>query len=334
MGRSDGAKVWARVLSELADVPVTVEWERPAWRVRWCDGPTRGVLMERAAALAGYRVGAPLGFEQLRFVRSSSAVSVALGWLARGSPAAGADPTEVASLVETWCEDTGYPESRFDEQVLAAADLLCRVGRGDTAEMGNLIARAVPPVPPQVFTDKGPELTGRVDQSAVAGRRPTRGTPRTLRCTSSGTVGNGGRCRSLRVVRRRHPRGRFGSRSAGQVLQRSVPGGRPPRTPSRARGHYGRSVSRRPMDRTPRAPTASALNHVDAKPGLRTTAEGISGSRSRPARPVPACPTLPRRCCPGKRQATVEIADWVRSTVLGRRHPAARHPVPVPTRRR
>ena len=150
------------MLSELAEVPVTVEWERPAWRVRWRDGPTRGVLMERAAALAGYRVGAPLGFEQLRFVRSSSAASIALGWLARGSPAAGADPTEVASMVEAWCEDTGYPESRFDERVVAAADLLCRVGRGDTAEMGNLIARAVPPVPPRVFTDKGPELTGRV----------------------------------------------------------------------------------------------------------------------------------------------------------------------------
>jgi len=162
VGRSDSAKVWVRVLSELADVPVTVEWERPAWRVRWRDGPTRGVLMERAAALAGYRVGAPLGFERLRFIRSSSAASIALGWLARGSPAAGADPTEVASMVEAWCEDTGYPESRFDERVLAAADLLCRVGRGDTAEMGNLLARAVPPVPPRVFTDKEPELTGRV----------------------------------------------------------------------------------------------------------------------------------------------------------------------------
>ncbi len=162
MGRADGAKAWARVLSELANVPVTVEWERPSWRVRWRDGPTRRALMDRAAALAGYRVGAPLGFEQLRFIRSSSAASVALGWLARGSPAAGADPTESASMVEGWCEDTGYPESRFDEQVAAAADLLCRVGRGNTAEMGNLIARAVPPVPPQVVTDTGPELTGRV----------------------------------------------------------------------------------------------------------------------------------------------------------------------------
>jgi hypothetical protein len=162
MGRPDGAKVWARVLSELADVPVAVEWERPSWRVRWCDGPTQGVLMERAAALGRYRVGAPLGFEQLRFIRSSSAASLALGWLARGSPAASSNPAEDASLVEAWCEDTGYPESRFDELVVAAADLLCRVGRGDTAEMGNLIARAVPPVPPQVPTETGPELTGRV----------------------------------------------------------------------------------------------------------------------------------------------------------------------------
>src|SRR6478752_6220280 len=159
MRRSVGAKVWARVLSELADVPVTVEWEPPSWRVRWRDGPTRRVLMDRAAALAGYRVGAPLGFEQLRFIRSSSPASVALGWLARGSPAASADLTEAAAMVEAWCDDTGYPESRFDEQVLAAADLLCRVGRGDTAEMGNLIARAVPA---RVFMDKGPELTGRV----------------------------------------------------------------------------------------------------------------------------------------------------------------------------
>lgn len=49
--RSDGARVWAIVLSELAGVPVAVEWERPAWRVRWVDGPTRPVLMDRAVAL-------------------------------------------------------------------------------------------------------------------------------------------------------------------------------------------------------------------------------------------------------------------------------------------
>ena len=56
MGRPDGAKIWARVLSELAQVPVVVEWERPAWRVRWQDGPTLRVLRDRAAALGGFRV--------------------------------------------------------------------------------------------------------------------------------------------------------------------------------------------------------------------------------------------------------------------------------------
>jgi hypothetical protein len=41
MKRSDGAKAWARVLSELAQVRVSVEWERPTWLVSWQDGPTR-----------------------------------------------------------------------------------------------------------------------------------------------------------------------------------------------------------------------------------------------------------------------------------------------------
>ena len=49
--RSDGARQWRAVLSELAATPVTVDWERSAWRVRWVDGPTRPVLMDRAVAL-------------------------------------------------------------------------------------------------------------------------------------------------------------------------------------------------------------------------------------------------------------------------------------------
>jgi hypothetical protein len=118
--------------------------------------------MERAAALGEYRVGAPLAFEQLRFIRGNSASVVALGWLTRGSGAADTDLSEVAYAVEAWCEDTGYPESLFDERVLAAADLLRRVGRGDTAEMGTLMARAVPPVQPLTVAGSGPELTGRV----------------------------------------------------------------------------------------------------------------------------------------------------------------------------
>ena len=176
MGRADGARAWARVLSELAGVPVTVEWERPAWRVYWTDGPTRRVLMDRAAALGRYRVGAPLGFERLRFVRSSSAAAVALGWLARGSPESPAEAGEARAVVEAWCEDTGYPETRFDERGLAAADLLRRLARGDGAEMGALLAAAVPAVPPHVMAGPGPELTGRVTSS----RWPVGGPPADL----------------------------------------------------------------------------------------------------------------------------------------------------------
>src|SRR5664279_4421411 len=78
--RSDGAKSWSRVLSELAQVRVSVEWERPTWRVSWQDGPTREALMGRAAALGDYRVGSPLPFEDLQFARSSSSVAIALEW--------------------------------------------------------------------------------------------------------------------------------------------------------------------------------------------------------------------------------------------------------------
>ena len=62
MKRSDGAKAWSTVLSELAQVKVSVGWERPTWRVSLLDGPTREALMGRAAALGRYRVGAPLPF--------------------------------------------------------------------------------------------------------------------------------------------------------------------------------------------------------------------------------------------------------------------------------
>ena len=83
MKRAGGAKAWSTVLSELAQVTVSVGWERPTWRVAWQDGPTREALMSRAAALGEYRVGAPLRLEELRFARSNSAVAVDL---ARGSP--------------------------------------------------------------------------------------------------------------------------------------------------------------------------------------------------------------------------------------------------------
>ena len=173
--RSDGAKAWSTVLSELAQVKVSVEWERPTWRASWQDGPTREALMGRAAALGRYRVGAPLPFEDLRFARSNSAVAVAvaLAWLARGSAESAAAARAAIGEVEAFCADTGYPQTRFDVGALAAAELLRRVGHGDIAEMGSLLAQAVPPVAPSILPAAGPELTGRV----VSYRWPSGGPP-------------------------------------------------------------------------------------------------------------------------------------------------------------
>ena len=173
MKRSDGAKAWSRVLSELAQVRVSVEWERPTWRVSWQDGPTREALMDRAAALGRYRVGAPLRFEDLRFARSDSALAVALAWLARGSPESPAAARAAIAKIEAFCADTGYPQTRFDAAALAAADLLRRVSQGDIAKMGSLLAQAVPSVESSVALAAGLELTGRVVNLPLARWRST-----------------------------------------------------------------------------------------------------------------------------------------------------------------
>ena len=163
VGRSDDAKIWARVLSELAQVDVTVEWERPSWRVRWRDGPNRQVLMDRAAALSTYRVAAALPFEQLRFARRDSSLAIALGWLAWGSPESAARARVAIAEVEAFCAATGYPQTRFDDRALGAADLLSRVGNGDISEMGVLLTRANPAVAPQPpSVEPGPDLRGAV----------------------------------------------------------------------------------------------------------------------------------------------------------------------------
>ena len=78
--------------------------------------------------------------------------------------------------MEAFCEDTGYPQARFDAGALAAAELLRRVGHGDIAEMGALLAQAVPPVAPAVMLAEGPELTGRV----LTYRWPVGGPPEDL----------------------------------------------------------------------------------------------------------------------------------------------------------
>ena len=177
MGRSEGARIWARVLSALAQVPVVVEWERPAWRVRWVDGPTLEVLRDRAAALARYRVASALPFEQLRFARSDSRVAVALGWLAQGRPGSPTAARDAVAEVEAFCAVTGYPQLRFDARTLGAAELLSRVGQGDSAEMGALLARAQPPVPAQpLLAAPLPDLPGRVESY----RWPSGGPPADL----------------------------------------------------------------------------------------------------------------------------------------------------------
>ena len=130
--------------------------------------------MGRAAALGGYRVGAPLPFEELRFARSNSAV--ALAWLARGSAESPAAARAAVAEVEAVCADTGYPRTRFGAGALAAAELLRRVGHGDIAEMGLLLAQAVPPVAPAGLLAAGPELTGWV----VSSRWPVGGPPEEL----------------------------------------------------------------------------------------------------------------------------------------------------------
>ena len=89
--RSAGAKAWSRVLSELAQVRASVEWDRPTWRVSWQDGPTREALMGRAA-LGEYRVGAPLPFEDLRFARSRFRCGDPVGVVGTGDSTATAAP--------------------------------------------------------------------------------------------------------------------------------------------------------------------------------------------------------------------------------------------------
>ena len=111
----------------------------------------------------------PLPFEDLRFARGDSAVAVGL---ARGSPGSPAAARAGIAEVEAFCADTGYPQTRFDAGALAAAELLRRLGHGDIAEMGLLLAQAVPPVA-AVMLAAGRELTGQV----VTYRWPAGGPP-------------------------------------------------------------------------------------------------------------------------------------------------------------
>jgi hypothetical protein len=174
--------MWAAVLSELAEVPVLVEWETVTWRVRWVDGPTRVQLLDRATALDGYGIGAPLPVAQMRFARRSSSAATAVGWLAHGS--VGGTAAEYA--VDLWCADTAYPQLRAGPELLAAAVVLAAVSRGDSGVLAALMTSARPPLEPAALT--GPvidELPGRVVSFAWPGRG---GPP--LHLAASGNAGS------------------------------------------------------------------------------------------------------------------------------------------------
>lgn len=146
---SAGAADWALVLSELAQVEVTLGWERPAWRVRWSDGPTVPMLAAHAEALSDYRVGQPVTIERMRFDRGASAVAWALAWLDTGGPFPAAVSATLGH-VEATLAATPYPLARPAE-ALAAARLLATLAGQDEHRMGRLLAEgrgAVPPLPP------------------------------------------------------------------------------------------------------------------------------------------------------------------------------------------
>jgi hypothetical protein len=166
---SAGAKVWALVLSELAQVPVVLEFQHPAWRVCWVDGPTAAQLADRAKALSRFRVGAPLTTERMWFQRSSSPVAAALTWLRHGSPET-TDLPRARSTVETWLEELPYPQRCFPPTVLAAAELLARL-RSDPYAMGTLMAQAFPPMPPVTLdTAVVDRLPGQVSSISWPGK--------------------------------------------------------------------------------------------------------------------------------------------------------------------
>jgi len=163
--RADGARIWSVVLSELAQIPVTVDWDAPAWWVRWTDGPTQPVLTHRVLELSQYRIGRPLDAAALRFRRSDSAVAVAvaLAWLCIPRPESQDQVWECLAEVEALCESTAYPLQRSDPAGRAAAQLLVAVAQQDRWQMGALLSAAVPAADLRPSSaDSGSALPGRV----------------------------------------------------------------------------------------------------------------------------------------------------------------------------
>ncbi len=157
--RADGARVWSVVLSELAQVPVVVAWEAPAWRVRWTDGPTLAALSDRVQAPSPYRIGHPLDAAALRFTRSDSAAAVALAWLRVPRPPSLDQVSDSWGEVEALCDRTAYPLQRSGPPGRVAAQLLAAVAQQDRSQMGALLSAAVPAVDSvPAAADDGPAL--------------------------------------------------------------------------------------------------------------------------------------------------------------------------------
>jgi hypothetical protein len=188
-----------------------------------------------AAAGPGRWLGEPPGSGPARPDRAYGFVVLTTTNLAPGDRPLGCDtggapgdPVDGAAVaaVEDWCTDTGYPLSR-STGTLAAADLLRKVGHGDSAEMGALLAQAIPRIPPHAVASAGPVLTGRI----VSSRWPIGGPPDELLGPS---VHPGKPNRSARQAPPRasiaatgHHR-RSGPRPAGQILRRRLPDSRAP----------------------------------------------------------------------------------------------------------
>ena len=148
MKRSDGAKAWSTVLSELAPVRVGGGVGAPDVAGVLAGRPDPGSVDE-----PGGRVERGPGWVCRCCSRTSGLAAAIPRWRSRwrgwrGGARSTAAARAAIAEVEAFCADTGYPQTRFDAGALAAAELLRRLGHGDVAEMGALLAQAVPPVAP------------------------------------------------------------------------------------------------------------------------------------------------------------------------------------------
>ena len=142
----DGARTWALVMSELAEVAVRLEWESGAWVMAWTDGPTRAMTRARVAALSEAGVGTPLGVDDILLSRRASPTLWALAWLVDGRPSPGQKVAAAIGIIEARLDDIAYPQ-RQDRACVAAARLLAALAGDDEYRMGGLLRDASAPLP-------------------------------------------------------------------------------------------------------------------------------------------------------------------------------------------